>query len=193
MRGVKQAIVVEGKYDSAHLREIFDALVVTTDGFNIYKDKEKQALIKRLAHTVGIVVLTDSDDAGFKIRKFVSDIAAGGDVRHAYIPEVTGKERRKAKAGAAHLLGVEGIDPKTVKECVESCLERVETDEEPLTVQDLFADKLNGCADSAARRKRLCELADIPTRLSTKQLLSLLQRLYGREGYRRLVEKLNSD
>lgn len=118
-----RALITEGKYDKARLREVTDALVVTTDGFNIFKDTEKQLLIKRLAKETGLIVLTDSDDAGFRIRRYICDIAGKENVLNAYIPEVSGKEKRKPRPGSAGLLGVEGIDAATVEAALAAALQ----------------------------------------------------------------------
>ncbi len=109
------AVVVEGKYDRMKLEGIVGALVVTTDGFNIFKDEQKQRLLKRLAAETGVVIFTDSDEAGFRIRRFVSDICRGGRVLHAYIPDLAGKERRKQRPGRAGLLGVEGVPREAIE------------------------------------------------------------------------------
>ncbi len=116
------ALVVEGKYDRMKLEGIVDALVVTTDGFNIFRDEEKQRLIKRLAAETGIVIFTDSDEAGFRIRRFVSDICRSGRVLNAFIPDLAGKERRKQKAGKAGLLGVEGVTREIIERALRDAL-----------------------------------------------------------------------
>ena len=190
-----RAVVVEGRYDKIKLDGIVDAVIITTDGFNIFKDEEKQALLKRLGRETGLVLLTDSDDAGFKIRKYVEDIAGRDNVLHAYIPEREGKERRKAHAGAAGLLGVEGVDAATVEQALRDALAADACGNLPETVQgrritvaDLFEDGLNGCAGAQARRAAFMRAAELPTRLSTNAFLALLNRLIGYERYKQLVQ-----
>lgn len=195
---LSQAIAVEGRYDKIKLDTVVDGIVVTTDGFNIFKDEPKQALFKRLARECGLIVLTDSDEAGFRIRKFLSDIT-GGAVYHAYIPETAGKERRKAKPGAAGLVGVEGIDNDILKAALRRCAEenglagQAVLPAVPVTAADLYEDGLSGRQGARQRRAALLQKAGLPTRLSTNALLHILTRLYGYEGYKHLVAGLRND
>ncbi len=195
-----RAVVVEGRYDKIKLDSIVDALIVTTDGFNIFKDKEKQALLRRLGRETGLVLLTDSDDAGFKIRKYVEDIAGRDNVLHAYIPERQGKERRKAQAGAVGLLGVEGVDAATVERALQDALAAdgggwCETagGRRPVTVADLCEDRLNGCAGAQVRRAAFLRAAELPTRLSTNAFLALINRLLGYERYKALAQQVRDE
>ncbi|MEG0751123.1 MAG: DUF4093 domain-containing protein [Oscillospiraceae bacterium] len=195
-----RAVVVEGRYDRIKLDSVTDALVVTTDGFNIRKDIEKQELIKRLAREVGLIVLTDSDDAGFQIRKYVEDIAGRENVIHAYIPEIEGKERRKSRRSSAGLLGVEGISCDAVERALRESLDvdvRVERkanpSEKPIDTCDLFFDGISGTACARERRTRFLRAAGLPTRLSTGALLLLVNRLLGRGGYEKIVTQLKAD
>ena len=112
---LREAVIVEGKYDKIRLESLVDALILTTDGFRIFTDKDMCALIRRLASTCGIVVVTDSDAAGFKIRAHIANIAKDGEVAHVYVPDVLGKERRKDKPGAEGKLGVEGMDTRSLE------------------------------------------------------------------------------
>ena len=197
---LSQVVIVEGRYDKIKLDSVVEGIILTTDGFEIFRDDAKQQLFKHFAKENGIVVLTDSDDAGFKIRKFISDIASGGKVYHAYIPEQKGKEKRKPKAGRAGLIGVEGIDTETIRAAIENCIleSGIKPDEETteikaITTADLFEDGLNGRPGSAARKRRLLEYAKLPTRLSTKAMLDVLTRIYGYDGYKKLVEDIDKD
>jgi len=199
---IPHAIIVEGRYDKIKLDSVADTIIVTTDGFNIFKDKEKQQLIKMLARDVGIVILTDSDDAGFKIRKFLKDIAAQGQVFDAYIPEMHGKEKRKSVGGRAGLVGVEGIDSDIIKKALGDCITANELhvpvsdpDIKKVTANDLFEDGLNGCEGAAMRRAEFLKFAGLPTRLSTKALIDIMTRLYGHDRYTALVAEFykNSD
>lgn len=190
---LSQAVIVEGRYDKIKLDAIVDSLIITTEGFSIFRDTEKCALIRRLAKEFGIVVLTDSDDAGFKIRKYISDIAASGRVYHAYIPEIPGRERRKQKAGCAGLLGVEGIDVAVIEQAIiNSGVHQI--DQKPLpcpiTAADFMEDGLTGRPGAAVRRAQLLTLAGLPTRLSSSAARGLLGRLFGYEGYKTLVGRL---
>lgn len=199
MLTLSQAVVVEGRYDKIKLDAVVKGIVVTTDGFNLFKDKEKQALLKKLALSCGLIVLTDSDEAGFQIRKFVSDLAQGGTVFHAYIPDRVGKEKRKQKGGRAGLLGVEGIDCETVEQAIRQCLAAnqiaqagVALRAREVTASDLFADGFSGQPGAADRRAALLKMADLPTRLSTNAMLDLLNRLHGYDGYCALVAQLDA-
>lgn len=192
---LSQVVIVEGRYDKIKLDSVVDGIVITTDGFSIFRDRQKCALIKRLAEEFGVIVLTDSDDAGFKIRKYISDIAAGGNVFHAYIPEISGKERRKNKRGRAGLVGVEGIDGAVIEEAlIRSGAQqgRAETPLCTITAADFMENGLTGCFGAARRRARLLALADLPSRLSSSAARRLLGRLFGAEGYRALVARLNA-
>lgn len=192
---LSQAVIVEGRYDKIKLDTVVDGVVVTTDGFGIFSDKEKCALIKRLAREFGIVVLTDSDDAGFKIRKFISDIAAGGQIYHAYIPEIQGRERRKQQAGCAGLLGVEGIDAAIIEAALVRSGVRQSEPETPccsITTSEFMEAGLTGRPGAAARRARLLTLAGLPSRLSSSAARSLIGRFFGRDGFRTLVAELDA-
>jgi len=189
-----QAIVVEGRYDRIRLSSVTDALVVATEGFAIYTDKEKQAFIKQLAASCGIIILTDSDAAGFRIRKFLTDIAGGGDVRHAYIPEIPGKERRKPRPGSAGLIGVEGAPGDVLEQAL---LTAASPGENPragrlVTPADFYGDGLSGRPGSAERRRQLYALAGIPSRMSLSGALAVLNRTVGYEGYRALLARVSS-
>ncbi|MEA5050241.1 MAG: DUF4093 domain-containing protein [Oscillospiraceae bacterium] len=188
MIALRQAVVVEGRYDAARLATITDAVVVTTDGFNLFRDEEKQRLIRTLAQSVGIIVLTDSDTAGFRIRKFIGDLTGGQGVQHAYIPEIRGKEPRKRAPGAEGLLGVEGVDSDVVaRALLRFSGGQAETAGAPITESDLYADGLYGAPDAAARRNAFKRALGFPARLSRNAFLKLLNALVGRAQYELLV------
>jgi len=198
MIALSQAVVVEGSFDQARLARVADALIVTTDGFNLFRDKEKQELIRRLARECGIIILTDSDDAGFKIRKYIEDIAGEGQVLHAYIPEVPGRERRKNHSGTAGLLGVEGIEESVLEQALREALhgraeDRPATEGAGVSATDFYMDGLSGQKGSAGRRAEFYRLAGIPSRLSPKAARALINRLYSRQQYRELVERLGKE
>ena len=198
MMRLTRAVVVEVRYDRIKLDSVVDGIVVTTDGFNIFKDKEKQALIRRLARECGIIILTDSDEAGFRIRRFVRDLAGDGEVLDAYIPDLPGKERRKSAPGKAGLLGVEGVPAEVLLQALEQCaVEQEENavlpdDGRDITTADLYADGFLGTPGAAERRARFLKEAGFPTRLSTNAMLALLRRLMGYDGYRETVERLRA-
>ena len=201
---LSQAVIVEGRYDRIRLDSVVDCIVVTTDGFNIFKDLEKQEYIKRLAHSTGIIVLTDGDEAGFRIRRFVRDLASGGECYDAYVPDVKGKEKRKPSPGAAGILGVEGLDTdvivKALREAVpfrvsedgvnEACQDR---EDELLTHARLFEDGFSGTAGASERRKKLLEIMKLPTRLSVNALLNTVNRVVGISEYEKAVEILKNE
>lgn len=189
---IREVIVVEGRYDAARLRSVTDALIVETDGFRIFHDPERLALLRRLAKTRGLLILTDSDSAGFVIRDHLSGAIPAAQIRHAYIPPVTGKERRKAAPSREGLLGVEGMDTAT--------LERVLTESGatlgdkaapaepvPMTKADLYADGLSGRPDSAARRRALLRALGLPESLSSARLLAVINTAIGRENYEKAL------
>ena len=177
---VQELIVVEGKYDAAHLANLVDGLILTTGGFSIFKDAEKQQLIKTLGAQRGVLVLTDSDTAGFKIRHYIEKIAAGAVVKHAYIPPIPGKEGRKAAPGKEGLLGVEGVPAAQLLAAIESACTPLgpRQSEEEITYTSLYKLGLSGGAGAAEKRLAFCKAASLPTHLSKKAFLAVLNRLY---------------
>lgn len=196
MRRVHQAIVVEGKHDAIRLREAVDALVVTTDGFRLFKDKEKMTLLRRLAATRGLILLTDSDSAGGVIRNYLMGSIPADQMRQAYIPPIPGKERRKTAPSKEGLLGVEGMDAATVVAALERAGATFEGETVPvwdslaLTKADLMALGLTGSADSAARRRRLLSELNLPRYLSANRLLEVLNTTVTAEEWACLLRKI---
>lgn len=196
---INEAVIVEGRYDQIKLDSVVDGLVITTEGFNIFKDDEKAALIKRLSETVGIVVLTDSDEAGFKIRKYIQDIAAKGRVYHAYIPDIAGKEKRKPHAGKEGLLGVEGVDGALIENAIlraikPSCQDEAKNiSKREITILDLYEDGISGAEGSEAKRRRLKTLAGVPKRLSTKAFLTVLNTLFTLDEYKTMIQTIEKE
>lgn len=186
MLRLKQAIIVEGKYDKIKLESAVDAVILTTEGFGIYKDREKLALIRAFAERDGIVILTDSDAAGFQIRNFLRGSIPNGKIYHAYIPDVFGKESRKEKPSKEGKLGVEGFSPEAL--CAALGEAGVLSGFSPpapwLALSDLMDDGLCGGPGSNALRKALLKRLGLPERLNTKGLLEVLNRLYEPEEYR---------
>lgn len=180
MKRVRQAIVVEGKHDVIRVQSAVDAVVVPTDGFRIFKDKEKMAMLRRLAQVRGLIVLTDSDSAGGVIRNHLLSCIPADQLRQAYIPPIAGKEKRKPTPSKEGLLGVEGMDAATVLTALERCGAVFEDEETPahaslaLTKADWMALGLSGTADSGYRRERLARALGVPTYLSANRLLELV-------------------
>ena len=192
---VEQAIVVEGRYDKNTLNQIVDAVIFQTNGFSVMHDRELLALLRRAAATCGLVILTDSDGAGLVIRNFLRGALPKAGVLHAYVPEIAGKERRKAAPGKAGLLGVEGMTPEIILRALRDAGATVGGEARPaagqITKLDLFTLGLSGGADSAKRRQALLHELDLPGYLSANTLLEALNLLMMREElYARYGETL---
>ncbi len=187
---LKHAVIVEGKYDKIKLKSILDAVIITVDGFGIYKNKEKTQLIRSLAESCGIVILTDSDTAGFKIRNHLKGCIKSGEVINVYIPRIKGKEKRKEKPSSEGLLGVEGIDTKTLEETFIKLGLAVNSPSKPdfLTGIRMFDDGLTGMANSSVLRRRLlCELG-LPPLLGKNSMLEVINRLFTEEQYQNALK-----
>ena len=196
MRTIKEVIVVEGRYDKNALSQVVDATIVTLGGCSVFNDKVKVAFLRRLAEKQGLIVLTDSDGAGFVIRNFLKGAIPKELVKQAYIPDVYGKERRKRKGGKEGKMGVEGMKPEVLLEALKKAGatfldEEKETalPKEPITKADLFAWGLSGGADSAQRRQTLLKKLDLPEHLNANGLLEALNLLYGREDLLKLMDE----
>ena len=183
-------VVVEGKYDKIRLQSLLDADILTTDGFGIFKAKEKTAMIRRIAEKNGIFVLTDSDGGGLVIRNYFNAILPKDKVIHLYVPAVKGKEKRKSEAGKEGLLGVEGMETDTLRRLFEPFAVEVEgfKGKEPITKADLYEDGLSGGTGSREKRIALCRAAGLPENISADALLTALNLLYGKEKYKELLE-----
>lgn len=189
---IRPAVIVEGRYDAARLTNLVDTLILTTDGFAIFKDKARQKLFKQTARARGLIVLTDSDAAGFKIRHFVTNLAGAAYVRQAYVPAIPGKESRKAEPGKEGLLGVEGVQDELILQALQTALASVPNvsdtsnampeNPRPITYTDLYEWGISGTANSAERRRALLSRLGLPPRLSKKELLSVLNTLYTYES-----------
>ena len=191
MLKLKQAIVVEGKYDKNALRQLVDAPVFTTDGFGVMHDRAKLALLRSVAQKRGLIILTDPDGAGFVIRTYLKGALPKQGVYHAYVPDIAGKERRKRSPGKEGKLGVEGMRPEILRRALEEAgvpLEDVAQAEKAaseIAKADLFAAGLSGRADSAQRRAALKKQLRLPEHLSANALLDVLNILYTREEFLR--------
>ncbi len=186
MRRIREVIVVEGRYDKNALKQVVDATVVETGGFGVFNDKERLSLLRRLAAERGLIVLTDSDGAGFVIRNYLKGAIAKDRVKHAYIPDIYGKERRKAAPGKEGKLGVEGMEPKILLEALERAGatfdDGIAADvRTPITKTDLFELGLTGGSDSVAKRGSLLKKLSLPERMTTNAMLEALNILMSRE------------
>jgi len=186
-----QAIIVEGKYDKIRLSNIYDTIIVVTDGFSIFNDKSKQKYIKKLAYSCGIIILTDSDGAGFVIRNFIRNICAGGKVYNAYIPDISGKEKRKAAPSKENKLGVEGISDDIIRKSIANLSL---SDEQPpvadITMGDLFELGIIGGENSSFLRKELTKEIDLPEHISSKALLEIINLMFSLEELKQVLANL---
>lgn len=186
MRRIREVIVVEGRYDKNALKQVVEATVVETGGFGVFNDKERLALLRRLAAERGLIVLTDSDGAGFVIRNYLKGAIPKDQVKHAYIPDIYGKERRKAAPGREGKLGVEGMEPQVLLSALEragATFEdgRVSEARAPITKADLYEMGLTGRPDSAERRGALLKELALPERMTTNAMLEALNILFTRD------------
>ncbi len=187
MLKIREAVVVEGRYDKNTLSQVVDTLILETRGFGIFKDPERMALLRRAAEKRGLVVLTDSDGAGFVIRSRIKSAIPGKYLKHAYIPDVYGKERRKRQPGKEGKLGVEGMPPQVLEQVLRRAgatfLEEgaPEGERAGLTKADLFAAGLTGRPDSAQRRQALLKELALPEHMTANALLEVLNACYSRE------------
>ena len=193
---LKETIVVEGRYDKARLANLFDAPILETGGFGIFRDKKRLELLRRLARGSGIILLTDSDMAGFRIRSYIAGAIPNGRVVHVYVPDIYGKESRKAASSAEGKLGVEGIPDGVILEAFERAglLGRpCAAPERPITKLDLYEDGLSGGANSAEKRRALCRQLHLPERMGVNSLVAVLNSIGDYDMYRRAVEEISAD
>ena len=180
---IKEAVIVEGKYDKIRLSSLIDALIITTDGFGIFRDKEKMNMLRRLAQTRGLLVITDSDSAGFVIRNHLRSCIPPEQIKHAYIPDVFGKERRKASPSKEGKLGVEGMSTDALVEALRhagvicgefepACSE--DEKRQSITRTDFYLCGLSGGENSSALRTKLINYLGLPERMTAKALLGVI-------------------
>lgn len=188
---VDKIIVVEGKYDKIKLSSIVDGVIIETSGFGIFKDKEKQKLLRRLAVEKGLLILTDSDSAGFMIRSFLSSIVPNEYITNAYIPDIFGKERRKDAPSKEGKLGVEGVSPEIIIQALQNvgvgCSVSEKSSVNSVTNMDLYDDGLTGGPDSKEKRKSLLRYLDLPERMSTKSMLEVINAIMTYDEYKMAV------
>ena len=193
---VKEAIICEGKYDKIRLSGIFDTVIITTDGFGIFKDPEKKALIRLLAENCGLILLTDSDSAGQMIRKYLEKLVPRDRVKNLYLPDIKGKEKRKSSPSAAGLLGVEGTDNEIILAAAKRAgilSEITDVPKKKITKTDLFNLGLSGGVGSKEKRKSLLSYLKLPTILTANSLLDVINSFYSYEEFLSEVRKWNQE
>lgn len=198
MLKIREAIIVEGRYDKNTLCQIVDAPILETSGFGIFNDKEQLALLRAVAQARGLIVLTDSDGAGFVIRRYLRGAIDPALVKHAYIPDVEGKERRKAARSKEGKLGVEGMRPEVLLEALRRAGATIEGETTrrsmgEITKADLYAAGLSGGSGSAEKRKRLLHALNLPERMSTNALLEALNVLMCRDEFLQLWAAVSAE
>lgn len=175
---IKEAIIVEGKYDKLKLSSIVDGLIIETNGFGIFKDREQLEFIRRIAETRGIIVLTDSDSAGFIIRGYLSGSVKPEKVKHAYIPDILGKEKRKTKFSKEGKLGVEGVPAKAIIDALKRAEATFQSEKEnnrrKITKNDLYFAGLSGGKGSASKRRAFLKMLSLPEHLSSNAIAHVL-------------------
>ena len=194
---IKEAIVVEGRYDKNTLSQIVDAPILETSGFGIMKDKAQLALLRKVAHTRGLIVFTDPDGAGFVIRNFLKGHIPPQYLKHAYIPDIPGKERRKDKPGKEGKLGVEGMTPERIIDALRRAGATMDdsdvvTQTQAITKQDMMELGLSGGKDSSRKRMELVKKLEFPEHISANALLQALNVLMNLEQLRQVVVELET-
>ena len=194
MYRIREAIVVEGRYDRNTLLQIVDAPVIQTDGFGIFKNKDQLALLRKIAQTRRMTIFTDSEGGGVVIRNYLKGAISGEYLKHAYIPGIQGKEPRKTAAGKEGLLGVEGMRPEVIVEALRRAgatfLDAPATDRGDITKQDMVELGLSGGPNASLLRQKLCQKLTFPKHMSANALLQALNLLYSKTELVRLVQEL---
>ena len=189
MRKLREVVVVEGRYDKDALSQVVDAVILETAGFGVFNDRQKQKLLRTMAEKRGLIVLTDPDGAGFVIRNFIRSCVPTAQIKHAYVPDRCGKERRKKKASKEGKLGVEGMRPEILLDALVRAGATFEEEAgggntgEQITKTDLFTKGLSGGEHSRKKRLALIRLLDLPEHLSANALLDVLNALMSREEF----------
>ena len=183
-------IIVEGRYDKSALSGFLDATIITTGGFSIFNDKEKQALLRRISAN-GVILLTDSDGGGKQIRKFLQGILPPDKIHNLFIPKIEGKESRKRHKSAAGTLGVEGMEKDVILRLLAPFIdgEKVEKSSKMITKVDFFTDKLTGCDGASENRAWLCRECNLPEDMTPNALLEAMNLLYGYDEYKRIMKR----
>lgn len=195
---IREAIVVEGRYDKNTLCQIVDAPILETAGFGIFKDKKQMALLRQVAQSRGLIVFTDSDGAGFVIRNHIKSAIPPKFLKHAYIPDIPGKEKRKAAPGKEGKLGVEGMTPEIILEALKRAGATIEGENgaaapHQITKQDLMTLGLSGGPDASAKRLRLLKRLDLPEHMSPNAMLQALNLLYSLEELTQIMQTMERE
>ena len=191
---IREAILVEGRYDKNTLSQILDAPILETSGFGIFKDKQQMALLRRIAETRGLIVFTDSDGAGFVIRNHIKSAIPGKYLKHAYIPDIYGKEKRKAAPGKEGKLGVEGMTKEVILESLRRAGATIDGEEaapvRQITKQDLMELGLSGTPEASQNRLKLLKKLNLPEHMSPNAMLQALNLLYTLEELEGIMKTL---
>lgn len=193
MLRVKEAVIVEGKYDKIKLSSVIDGVIIPTNGFGIFKDRETLEIVRYFAASTGIIILTDSDSAGFKIRSFIKGAVKNGRIVNVYIPDIFGKERRKTVPSKEGKIGVEGMEKEIILEAFRKAgiaAEEQPPNSDPITRLDLYEAGLSGGENSSAMRKRLLAELGLPELLTAKGMTDILNTLMTRQEFFALAEKI---
>ncbi|MCL2054605.1 MAG: DUF4093 domain-containing protein [Oscillospiraceae bacterium] len=188
---IERAVIVEGKYDKIKLASVIDAVIITTDGFGVFKNQEKLALIRHYAAKTGIVILTDSDTAGFKIRNFLKG-AVKGDIVNVYIPDIFGKEKRKDSPSKEGKLGVEGVDVKILTAAFEKAgiaVSEKPANNNPVTRTVLYELGLSGGKDSAQKRREILAALNLPQLLTTSGMLEMINTMMSADEFKVFIDE----
>ena len=192
---VKEVIVVEGRYDKNTLSQVVDAVIVETGGFAVFRDRERLELIRAMAKRRGIIVFTDPDGAGFVIRNFLRGAVPPEQVKHAYVPDIKGKEKRKSSPSKEGKLGLEGMEPEVILEALRRCGATMDggsgTKSGGITNADFYAAGLTGRENSAGRRKVLLRRLGLPERMTPKAMLQAVNVLMDREEFLSMAAALD--
>ena len=192
---IKEAIVVEGRYDKNTLSQIVDATIFETNGFGIFKDKQRMALLRQVAERRGLIVFTDPDGAGFVIRNHIKSAIPGQYLKHAYTPDIFGKERRKSAPGKEGKLGVEGMKKYVILEALRKAGATIEGETaaaaQSITKQDLMELGLSGGANAAENRKALMNKLNLPEHMSANAMLQALNMLYSLDELKVILQEIN--
>jgi len=192
---IKEAIIVEGRYDKIKLKNLVDTTIIETNGFRVFSDKEKQTLIRKIAQTRGILVFTDSDSAGFVIRNFLRGAVDKSKIKHCYIPQINGKEKRKAHGSKEGFLGVEGVSDEVIIDAIRKSGATIIGEESQaqsgeITKSDLYRLGLTGRENSEKLRKALLKNLGMPSYLTTNAMLSAINCLYSLDELKNIVNEL---
>ncbi len=190
---IQQAIIVEGKYDKIKLSSVIDAVIIVTNGFSIFKDKEKMSLIRAYAEKTGVIILTDSDSAGFKIRNYLKG-SVKGNIINVYIPDIFGKERRKEKASKEGKLGVEGMDTKIIIDAFKKAgvvFSERDMSKQKISRMNLYEDGFSGVENSSFKRKKLLKYLELPELLSLSGMLDILNSMFTLDEYKKIISEID--